>query len=111
VTSIRATTAAERFMPTMGTAWRMPERAIYGSEYTGVVTDAGMEIHFDAREGRFQPWWHQVAVRVMHWSGGAQAFLDGKRIADPVTRSGILRVTIDDPSAESRLSLKTKSGR
>jgi alpha-glucosidase (family GH31 glycosyl hydrolase) len=71
-----------------------------------VVTDAGMDLDFDAREGRFQPWWHQVAVRVHHWRGGAQAFLDGKRIADPVTQAGVLRVTIDDPSGQSRLSLK-----
>jgi len=71
-----------------------------------VETDAGIDIDFDAREGRFQPWWHQVAVRVHHWRGGAQAFLDGKRIADPVTRSGLLRVTIDDPTGQSRLSLK-----
>jgi len=70
-----------------------------------VVTDAGMDLDFDAREGRFQPWWHEVAVRVHHWRGGAHAFLDGKPIADPVTRSGILRVTIDDPSGEARLSL------
>ena len=76
-----------------------------------VETDAGMDLHFDAREGRFQPWWHQVAVRVHHWRGGAQAFLDGKLIADPVTQAGVLSVTIDDPSGESRLSLKARSGR
>jgi alpha-glucosidase len=64
---------------------------------------------FDTREGRFQPWWHQVAVRVHHGKGGAQAFLDSKRIADPVTGEGALHVTIDDPSGESRVSLKTRS--
>jgi hypothetical protein len=69
-------------------------------------TDAGIDLDFAAREGRFQPWWHQVAVRVHHWRRGAQAFLDGKRIADPVTQAGVLRVTIDDPSGQSRLSLK-----
>src|SRR3984893_12026513 len=74
-------------------------------------TDAGMDLDFDAREGRVQPWWHQVAVRLHHWRGGAQAFLDGKRIADPVTRAGVLRVTIDDPSGQSRLSLKASSAR
>lgn len=74
-------------------------------------TDAGIDLDFDAREGRFQPWWHQVTVRVHHWSGGALAFLDGKRIADPVTSSGILSVTIDAPTGQSRLSLKTRSGR
>jgi alpha-glucosidase len=76
-----------------------------------VVTDAGMDLAFDAREGRFQPWWHQVAVRVHHWSGGAQAFLDGKRIVDPVTQAGVLSVIIDDPIGKARLSLKASSAR
>jgi alpha-glucosidase len=76
-----------------------------------VETATGIELAFDAREGRFQPWWRQVEVRVHHWRGGAQAFLDGQRIADPVTRAGVLRVTIDDPSGQSRLSLKASSAR
>jgi hypothetical protein len=70
-----------------------------------------MDLAFDAREGRFQPWWHQVAVRVHHWSGGAQAFLDGKRIVDPVTQAGVLSVIIDDPIGKARLSLKASSAR
>jgi alpha-glucosidase len=73
-------------------------------------TDAGIDIDFDAREGRFQPWWRQVTVRVHHWSGGAEASLDRKRIADPVVRDGVLSVTLDDPRGKSRLSLKAKSG-
>jgi alpha-glucosidase len=76
-----------------------------------VQTDAGIEFDFEAREGRFQPWWHQVTVRVHHWAGGAQAFLDGKRIADPVVRDGVLSVTLDDPRGKSRLSLKAKPER
>src|SRR6202045_4939209 len=60
-----------------------------------VVTDAGVDLAFDAREGRFPPWWRQVTVQVHDWRGAAQAFLDGKRIADPVTQPGILRLTID----------------
>jgi alpha-glucosidase len=74
-------------------------------------TDAGIDIDFDAREGRFQPWWHQVTVRVHHWARGAQAFLDGKRIADPVVRDGVLSVTMDDSRDKSRLSLKAKPDR
>jgi alpha-glucosidase len=72
-------------------------------------TDTGIEIDFDAREGRFPPWWHQMTVRVHHWVGGARAFLDRKPIADPVVRDGVLSVTLDDPSGKSRLSLKAKS--
>jgi alpha-glucosidase len=76
-----------------------------------VVTDAGMDLDFDAREGRFQPWWHQVMVRVHHWRGGAQASVDGKRIANPVTQAGVLSVTINDPTGKARLSLNATSGR
>jgi alpha-glucosidase len=74
-------------------------------------SDAGIDIDFDAREGRFQPWWHQVTVRVHHWAGGARALLDGKRIADPIVRDGVLSVSLDDPKGKSRLSLKTKPDR
>ena len=76
-----------------------------------VVTDAGVDLAFDAREGRFPPWWRQVTVQVHDWRRAAQAFLDGKRIADPVTQPGILRLTIDAPNGESRLSLKISSDR
>jgi alpha-glucosidase len=76
-----------------------------------VQTDAGIDIDFDAREGLFQPWWHQVTVRVHHWAGGAQAYLDGKHIADPQVRDGVLSVTLDDPRGKSRLSLKVRSDR
>jgi hypothetical protein len=48
---------------------------------------------------------------VHHWAGGAQAYLDRKRIADPVVRDGVLSVTLDDPSGKSRLSLKAKPDR
>ena len=76
-----------------------------------VESDAGIDLEFDAPQGRFQPWWHQVLIRVHHWRGGAQALLDGVRIADPVVRSGVLLVTIDAPRGESRLSLKATPGR
>jgi alpha-glucosidase len=76
-----------------------------------VESGSGMDLEFDAPEGRFQPWWHQILVRVHPWRGGAQAFLDGERIADPVVRSGVLLVTIDAPNRESRLSLRAMSGR
>jgi alpha-glucosidase len=76
-----------------------------------VQTDTGIDIDFKAREGQFRPWWRQVIVRVHHWAGGAQAFLQGKRIVDPVVSHGVLSVSFDDPGGESRLSLKTKPDR
>jgi hypothetical protein len=74
-------------------------------------TDAGIDIELDAREGRFQSWRHQVTVRVHHWAGGAQAYLDRKHIVDPVVGDGVLSVTLDDLTGKSRLSLKVRSGR
>ena len=74
-------------------------------------SSAGIELEFDAPEGRFQPWWHQILVRVHDWRGGTQAFLDGERIADPVVRSGVLLATIAAPSGELRLSLEATPGR
>jgi alpha-glucosidase len=76
-----------------------------------VQTDAGIDIDFDAREGRFQPWWHQLTVRVHHWAGGAEASLDGKHIADPIVRDGVLSVSLDDPRGKSRLALRAKPQR
>jgi alpha-glucosidase len=73
-----------------------------------VHTAAGIDIEFEAREGQYRPWWHQVLVRVHHWTRGAQAFLDGKRIADPLVQEGVLSVTLGDPGGKARLSLKTK---
>lgn len=76
-----------------------------------VQSEAGIDIDFDAREGRFQPWWHQVRVRVHHWAGGAEASLGGKHLADLVVRDGVLSVTLDDPAAKSRLSLRARPDR
>ncbi|HEX3398113.1 MAG TPA: TIM-barrel domain-containing protein [Steroidobacteraceae bacterium] len=74
-------------------------------------TAAGINIDFDAREGRYPAWWHQVTVRVHHWTTEAKAFLDGKRVADPLVRDGVLIVTLADPSAKSRLALRAKLAR
>ncbi len=36
------------------------------------VTPDGVRLAFAAREGRFKPWWRQIAVTVHGWSGGAR---------------------------------------
>jgi alpha-glucosidase len=74
-------------------------------------TEAGIDVDFDASEGLFRPWWRQMTVRVHQWAGGAQAFLDRRRIADPALREGVLSVTLDNPSGKSRLSLKATAPR
>jgi alpha-glucosidase len=73
-------------------------------------TAAGMDIDFDRREGGYQPWWHQVAVRVHRWPSDARATLDGKRVQDVAARNGLLIVTIGDPMRKSRLSIRSKPG-
>jgi alpha-glucosidase len=73
-------------------------------------TAAGMDVDFEAREGGYQPWWHQVTVRVHHWLGDARATLDGKRVQEIAARDGLLIVTIGDPMKKSRLSIRTKPG-
>jgi alpha-glucosidase len=73
-------------------------------------TAAGMDIDFDPREGGYQPWWHQVTVRVHRWRSDARATLDGKRVQDVAARNGLLIVTIGDPMRKSRLSIRGKPG-
>jgi alpha-glucosidase len=68
-------------------------------------TAAGIDIDFGPREGAYQPWWHQVSVRVHHWTRPAQALLNGKRVADPVVGDGVLSVTVADTRGKSRLSI------
>jgi alpha-glucosidase len=74
-------------------------------------TTTGVDIDFDPREGEYQPWWHQVTVRVHHWQGDAQASLDGKRQSNPVVRDGVLSLTVDAPRRKSRLALRAASAK
>ena len=68
-------------------------------------TASGIDIDFGSREGGYQPWWHQVTVRVHHWTRGAQALLNGNRVTDPVEKDGMLSVTVADTRGKSRLSI------
>jgi alpha-glucosidase len=84
-------------------------------------TDDGMMVEFDAREGRFQPWWREIDVHVHGWTGPARADLDGKPLGDraltltgsPQGQTGtLLQVRIEDQRGPARLSLRRpqKSG-
>jgi alpha-glucosidase len=69
-------------------------------------TDDGMVIEFDARDGRFPPWWREIDVRVHGWSGPARADLDGKPLGDrALTQPGTLQIRIDDQRGPARLSI------
>jgi alpha-glucosidase len=70
----------------------------------------GVEVQFEAREGQFQPWWHQIAVRIHDWHGAAVARLDGKLLAAPaLTKSGVVEVTLAEPLNSATLSLAHRS--
>jgi hypothetical protein len=69
-------------------------------------TPTGVDIDFSPREGNYQPWWHQMTVRVHHWQGDALASLDGKHQSNPIVHDGVLSLTIDAPRRKSHLSLR-----
>jgi alpha-glucosidase len=70
------------------------------------VSADAVEVQFDAREGQFKPWWHQVAVRIHDWHGPAVAQLDGKQLPNPaLPKSGVVEVTLADPLTAATLSL------
>jgi alpha-glucosidase len=65
-----------------------------------------VDVQFEARQGQFKPWWHQLAVRIHDWHGAAVARLDGKSLAAPiVSKSGVAEVTLSDTSNSATLSL------
>ena len=58
---------------------------------------AGLRLRFDAREGRYKPWWREVAVTVHGWSGAARVSRRGREV-DARTADGALTFTLPDPS-------------
>ena len=70
----------------------------------------GVEVQFEARQGHFKPWWHELAVRIHDWHGAAVARLDGKPLSRPaVTKSGVMEVTVADTLNPATLSLTHRS--
>ena len=63
----------------------------------------GVRIDFAARDGRFKPWWKQLAVTIHGWDGAGHAMVGGRRVdavSDRAART--LRFTIaDQPKAAS----------
>jgi alpha-glucosidase len=74
------------------------------------VRPDGLDLQFEAREGEFKPWWHQLEVRIHDWHGTAVASLNGKPLPDPaVTNSGVAQFTIPDVSNSTMISLSHAS--
>jgi alpha-glucosidase len=69
-----------------------------------------LDVQFEAREGQFKPWWHQLAVRIHDWHGAVVARLDGKPVPDAaVTKSGVVEVMLADTLNSATLSLTHRS--
>jgi len=74
------------------------------------LNPGGVEVQFEARQGQFKPWWHQLAVRIHDWHGAAAARLDGKLLPDlAVTESGVVEITLADTFNSATLSLTHRS--
>jgi alpha-glucosidase len=67
-------------------------------------TADGIDVHFERREGNFQPWWHQIEVRV-HGFGGGVASLNGKALPGrKASKSGTFALSIGDQPGPAKLS-------
>ena len=70
------------------------------------VKPEGVELQFEARQGEFVPWWHQLVVRIHDWHGPAVARLDGKPLSVPVlTPPGIVQLSLADISNPATVSI------
>ncbi len=70
------------------------------------ATADGLEVAFDAREGRFAPWWKRIEVVVHGWQGTARVEQGGRAIeAATGADAGTLRFAVDDQPAATRISL------
>jgi alpha-glucosidase len=70
----------------------------------------GLDIRFEAREGRFTPWWRDLALRIHDWRGSAAARLDGKPLPAPsVAKRGVLELHIADISDSKTISLSHRT--
>ena len=70
--------------------------------------DGSLTISFDARQGRYSPWWKQMAVIVHGWQGEAKAAL-GHRNIPVVTANGTATITIADQSRPATLTISHTS--
>ena len=61
------------------------------------ITPGGISIAFDARQGRYTPWWRQIAVTVHGWDGDADVRVAGRSVASaPTAKARTLAFTIAD---------------
>lgn len=59
----------------------------------------GVDVEFEARQGDFRPWWHELKLRIHGWHGVAVARLARKPLPAPdVTEPGVVQLTLADTS-------------
>ncbi|WP_232469154.1 TIM-barrel domain-containing protein [Croceicoccus marinus] len=75
-------------------------------ELTCTVTPEGVSIDIGAREGRFSPWWQQIAVTVHGWDGTAEV-RQGRRTLDSRSDAATRTVgfTFDAPSRPTEITV------
>jgi len=67
---------------------------------------SGLRLSFDAREGRFRPWWRRVAVIVHGWRGGARVTGAGRTVvAMPDAAAETVRFEIADPARVTDITI------
>jgi alpha-glucosidase len=73
------------------------------------VREDGVAIEFGPREGRFAPWWRQVAVTVHGWRGAAEV-RSGERALPAKTDAagGTVAFTLDDPRQAATVVVKRR---
>ena len=63
-----------------------------------VQTPDGLEIAFDAREGRYAPWWREIAVTVHDWTGTGRVTMAGKALPAKLDGgAGTIRFALSAP--------------
>lgn len=69
-------------------------------------TPSGLTLDFAPREGRYAPWWKEIAVTIHGWQGAGQVRAKGKRVAarsDAATRT--LAFTVPDQPSATKLMI------
>jgi alpha-glucosidase len=81
-------------------------RQAFSCASSATSPSANLEISFAQREGRYAPWWQQLAIIVHGWNGGATAKLNGKSVRGEVdAASGTLTILIPDQPRAATLHI------
>ncbi len=71
--------------------------------------DGVLSLSFDARDGRFTPWWQTIAVTVHGWTGGAVVTGQGTIAASASPLSHSLRFVLPDQRHAARITIAPRA--